>query len=331
MLRSMRMHGFLLAAAIAATIAPRLALADDDAEAKRLFEVGRKALADGKVGQACESFAAAKQLAPSACGVVQNLAMCRQQQGRDRDAYLEFEALGACASSADQPDRVKFADEQRARLRQKVAFLVIRSAADTEHRVVRAYLDGAPLEANEKPQVVEPGRRRVEVERAGCDPLRLEIDALAGQTQSLVLPTQCDARAQTSSQTTESRPPPPAMATVEHVERTRWQLPVGWTAVGVGALAVVASVAPCGVVALNQRDQDLDGAKRTAAICTGFGIAGAAIAAAGVVLLLTAPAATPAAPRSTTVGAAPSTAVRWAVAPTLTSTRDWSLSAAVQF
>lgn len=317
MLRRMRMHGFLIAA-IAVTIAPRSASANE-AEAKRLFEEGRKALDEGKVGQACEAFASAKQLAPNACGVVQNLALCRQQQGRDRDAYLEFESLGACASAADQPDRVKFADEQRARLRQKLAFVEVRSADAARSTAVRMFLDGTPFEKSGKPQIVEPGRHRIEVEREGCEDLRLTFEVLAGQTHSLVLPTQCEARVQSSSRTTEPRELPPAP-----VERTRWQLPVGGAAVGVGALAVVGSVAPCGLIALNQKDRDVDAAKRTSVICTGFGIAGGAVAIAGVVLLLTAPAATQAAPRGTTVA-------RWTVTPSITSAKDWSLSAAVQF
>lgn len=305
---------------------PASALADDDAEAKRLFEDGRTALAAGRVGQACEAFAAAKKLAPSACGVVQNLASCRQQQGRDRDAYAEYDALIACGNAAKQPDRVKFAEEQRASLRSKLAFLVVTSSGGPA--IERLYLDGQPLDGPlDKPRVVEPGKHRVEVERSGCNTVRLEVDTLAGQSQSLVLPAQCDAEAQTTSQATPAQAPvqSPSTPTPEPHRPVRWQLPVGWAAVGVGALAVVGSVAPCGVIALNQKDTDPDAAKRTAPICTGLGIAGGAVAIAGVVLLLTAPARP--APASRYVQTPP----RWVVAPRISGAKDWSLSAAVQF
>ena len=294
--------------------APRPAAAP---EAKRLFEEGRKALAEGRIGPACEAFAEAKRLAPEACGVVQNLAMCREQQGRYVDANAELDALTACAQHANQPDRVKFAEDQRSALRPKLAFLSVLTSVGTP-RVTKLYLDGALIEG-EGARALEPGRHRVEVEREGCAPDRLEATVVAGQTQVLTLST-CGSTATAAQSVTTSAPAAPvatrAPVAVEPVgtRGVRWQVPVGWTAVALGGLGLLASVVPCGAIALANDDRS------TANVCTAVGISGGVVLGAGIVFLLAAPRAQAAAkPRA------------WNVAPHLAGTRAVSLEATFHF
>lgn len=299
--------------------------ADDAADAKRLFEEGRKALAEGRVGPACESFAEAKRLAPDACGVVQNLAMCRQQQGRYADAYDEYDALTSCATKANQADRVKYAEDQRATLRGKLASLTLVPGAGP--KIVSVYVDGASLELpfEGKARVLEPGRHRIEVEREGCSTERFDVALQAGNTQSLLLPTTCGAQASTQTTKTEPAPaptpppsgPPPA---VPISTPTRWQIPVGWTAVTVGGLAAISSLAPCGLIVIGQRDNDeSEKARSTATVCTAVGVAGGAVLVTGIVLLLTAPSKPK--PVSTTYG----------VAPYVAGARDMGIGAYLRF
>jgi hypothetical protein len=271
--------------------------ADAASEAKRLFEEGRKALAEGKVGPACESFAEAKRLAPEACGVVQNLATCRQQQGRYLDATAEFDALTACATKAGQPDRVKFADEQRASMRSKLGFLTL--VVGNGPALTKLYVDAAAIDLkgfDGKPRAFEPGPHRLEIERQGCAPERLEVTLVAGVAQSLVLPATCGTPPSTAP-TTDPAPAASTAATPAPFERpappvqsARWQIPVGWGAVALGAVGIIGAFAPCGLIAAgHKKNNEDDQARSTATICTVVGVAGAVVLGAGVVVLLTAP------------------------------------------
>jgi len=322
----MRLRALSACVLFGASSLTSVARADDAADAKRLFEEGRKALAEGRVGPACESFAEAKRLAPEACGVVQNLAMCRQQQGRYLDASNEFDALAACGAKTAQSDRVKFADDQRAALRPKLAFLSIVSREGP--KVVSLYLDGVSNDAHlaapdARPRALEPGKHRVEVEREGCTMERLEVTLKAGETQSLVLPLTCGAVA--STQTTTTAPGPVAAPVVappaeERSRPVRWQIPVGLSAIAVGGLAAIGSLAPCGIIARRQRDdKQTDAAESTATVCTSLAIAGGAVLVAGVVILLTTPSAKPA------------RAQAYGIAPHLAGPKDFGLSAYLQF
>lgn len=326
---AMRMRALPAVLVACASLWAHAARADDASEAKRLFEEGRKALAENRVGAACEAFAEAKRLAPEACGVVQNLATCRQQQGRTLDASNEFEALGACAAKAGQPDRARFADEQRAALRPKLAFLTI--VPGSGPKVVALFVDGVSTDphsvvADGKARAFEPGPHRVEVEREGCAMERLTITLRAGETQSLVLPSVCGAAASTESSQTAAPAgaapagitPPPSEPSSQPV---RWQIPLGWGAIVAGGLAAVGSIAPCGVIVIGQRDDgERDKARSTATVCTAVGISGAAVLATGIVLLLTAPSAKPAA-----------AARAYGIAPRFAGSKDFGLDAYLRF
>lgn len=287
----MRMRAVPVALLVSGLACSAIARADDAEDAKRLFEEGRAQMSQGNVGAACEKFSQAKHLAPEACGVVQNLATCRQQQGRYLDATSEFDELAACATKANQPDRLKFADEQRAQLRSRLGFLSVVVASGpklTSLYVDAASIDPAVFEAGGKPRPFEPGKHRLEVEREGCTAERFDVTLLAGQAQSIVLPATCGAAAKSEVSRTTPAPAAPAPAVETRPAPSRWQIPVGWTAIAIGGAAVVSAFAPCGLIVIGQRN-DSDKARNTATVCTVVGIAGAAIVGAGIVTLLTAP------------------------------------------
>ena len=321
----MRMRALFIAVVGCSLAVAGRAQADAASDAKRIFEEGRKALAEGRVGPACESFAEAKRLAPDACGVVQNLATCRQQQGRYLDANTEFDALEACAAKANQPDRVKFAVEQRVSMRSKLGFLSV--LVGTGPALSRLWVDAAPVDPRSfegKARAFEPGSHRLEIERQGCTPERLEVILVAGVAAQLALPATCATPPSTEpahlpegvASTTPS-PPSRSVEPDKPVQSARWQIPVGWGGIALGGLGLLGAFVPCGVIAVGQKKVDPDQAIDTATVCTAVGVGGAVVLGAGIVVLLTAPSAKPAPTLS--------------IAPRLSGPRDAGLTATLRF
>src|SRR4051812_46885407 len=61
----------------------------DVATAEALFQEGRKLMAEGRFGEACDRFAASRRLDPGV-GTSLNLADCLEKQGRTATAYGMF-------------------------------------------------------------------------------------------------------------------------------------------------------------------------------------------------------------------------------------------------
>src|SRR5262245_60483663 len=85
----------------------------DNAVADALFQEGRKAMASGKIADACMKFADSNRIAPR-LGTLLNLATCHEAQGKTASAWAEFVEATAASRQANQPERVAYA-EQHAR------------------------------------------------------------------------------------------------------------------------------------------------------------------------------------------------------------------------
>jgi hypothetical protein len=82
--------------------------------AEALFEEGRRLLEDGHTDEACMKFA--ESLAQDASsGILLNLALCHETQGRVATAWAEYRAAARLSRTQGRPDRAKAAEE-RARL-----------------------------------------------------------------------------------------------------------------------------------------------------------------------------------------------------------------------
>jgi hypothetical protein len=122
---------WLLAASTALAITGGLRTAHADAAAaEALFREGKKLMAEDKIPQACEKFAASQKLDPSS-GTLLNLADCHTKNGATASAWAEF--LAAARMSKNQGDQAR-ADESTRRakaLEPQLSYLSLKIAAPT--------------------------------------------------------------------------------------------------------------------------------------------------------------------------------------------------------
>lgn len=135
-------------------------IAAERAIAERLFDRGRRQLADGDTKGACDSFAESRRLDPGV-GVLLNLAACQERMGRLASAWVELrEALVMIRRQTrhgradgqrppdrpDRPDRLRYVTERLAAIEPRLAFVTIEvPAALPEAPEPIVTLDGQPL------------------------------------------------------------------------------------------------------------------------------------------------------------------------------------------
>src|SRR6185437_16226487 len=138
----------------------------DLALAKVLFEDGRKAMADGKIDEACAKLGQSHAIEP-ALGTLLNLAVCHDKQGKTASAWAEFNAAAELAAKSNETKRVAFATEQAKELEGRLAHLVVRAPGAASGLSVR--LDGREIGAVVLGSAVplDPGEHRVEVSAPG--------------------------------------------------------------------------------------------------------------------------------------------------------------------
>ncbi len=299
--------GSLIAAA-ALTLAPevRAQTAEDQATARALFDEARELMRTGHYEDACPKLDAASKLYPGS-GVLLNLGDCYEHVGRTASAWNEFaEASSAAARSGRSADQSE-AERRRAAIEPKLSRIAVHVKSNAAGLVVKR--DGVPLDSAAWGDAVpvDPGMHVVTAEAPGRQPWSGQVDLEElGKTVTVEVPELDVARVPARSPTavpvtTQNRGP------AEQVPAT--PVPGYWTArraigisiVGAGAVGVGVG-AVLGLVAKSQWDKAND--ERTAsrstdsstAVSTGnvgtvVGIVGAAVAAGGLVLWLTAPSA----------------------------------------
>jgi len=157
-----------LVLAAALTLAAGPAAADDTmARADALFAEGVK-LRDSNLELACAKFGESLQLNPQAIGVLLNVAMCDERQGRVASAVRRYRETRERAREQSFPEYLKAADGKLAALTPLVPHLSIRfeepPAPQTkvvvdDQVVPLSALDDLPLDPGERTVVVSaPGR-----------------------------------------------------------------------------------------------------------------------------------------------------------------------------
>jgi len=177
----------LLALVILATFAS-VAVADQASRkrADKLFQDGRKYLANGEYSLACTAFEQSQGVEP-AIGTQLNIALCYEKWGRLAAAYSAYlEAERQAREARDKRSTV--AKQHAIALEPKLARLRV-TIPDGIDRYAIYLLDAAEIEAVklQTELVLEPGPHVIEVRVAGFPPKKSEITLKAGQKQKLEL------------------------------------------------------------------------------------------------------------------------------------------------
>lgn len=112
--------------------------------AEQLFERGRAQLDVNEVSAACESFAESQRLDPGT-GTILNLAACHQREGKLASAWVEFRDAVAALHRENRPDRLRYALDQLAEIRPKLAFLTLMVPESPAGHAPVVRLDGREL------------------------------------------------------------------------------------------------------------------------------------------------------------------------------------------
>lgn len=208
---------------------------DDRAVARSLFDQGRALMKDGKYTEAMPKLEESNRIDPGV-GTLFNLADCYEHLGRVASAWAVFGEAADLARRAGQADRETIARERQNALSSKLPKMRLHLAPPLPPGVELRY-DDKPLSTavleNEMP--VDPGEHRLRATAPGKTPVELRVRIEPGSGVAIVeLPALVDAQVIAPvgpARPQEPMPPPPRL------EGSSWQKP---TAIAAGAGAIVA-------------------------------------------------------------------------------------------
>lgn len=299
---------------------PRAALAqpspDARAAAAALFEDGKKLMAEGKHAEACPKLAESQRIDPG-MGTLFNLAVCYEQTNRTASAWVGFRDVAAMAMAAGQADREKAARGRAAAIEPKLMRLKITVQPAAAAAGVEVKRDGAVLAPALLGTSVplDPGKHVISATAPGKEPWEVTVSLdQPGNVITVDVPPLLEKKPIAS---VVAPPPPPQGGPVQPPQPPpdlptprAWQRPLGIAATAVGAVGLGLGVGfgfmakgafnesntsgncdaatnKCNPAGLEQRA----GAVSKGNVGTGVFIAGAVLAAGGVVLWITAPSA----------------------------------------
>jgi hypothetical protein len=270
--------------------------------ADKLFEDGRKYLANGEYSLACTAFEESQAVDP-AVGTQLNIALCYEKWGKLAAAYTVYLDTER-AARAGRDKRSTVARKQADALEPKIARLRV-TLPDGIDPYTIYLLDAKEIDAAKLASelVLDPGPHQLEVRVAGTPPWKHEITLKAGQRAKLEV--ELPAKPKEPAPVVEEKPtPPPAPAPPPAVStRSKPQLYGGIGLVTAGAVTMGIATA----IALDARS-DYNAAKERcpdgmcpsladfeatrdardrARTMTWVFAGGAAIATVGTVLILT--------------------------------------------
>ncbi len=279
---------------------------EDEAVAHQLFQQGRAALEGGNYAAACPKLAESQRLSPRG-GTLLNLARCHELEGKTASAWAEFGAALRQAKREGRADREAIALEHLGALEARLSRLTVIVPPAVEIEGLEVRYDGTEFKRAVWGEAVpvDPGAHVVEASAPGKLPFRASLRVgPAGDRQSVTLPPWRDAPRAPGG----ARPPGGGAPTAAPEGASPYRA-IGWATLGVGAAGVGAS-ALLGALALSERAEakDLcgadgdparcldssgvaanDRARSLADVATLSGAIGAALAGAGVYLVLSHP------------------------------------------
>jgi serine/threonine-protein kinase len=287
--------------------------ANDPAAAQALFYEARTLMHQGKFVAACPKLQESLRL-DYGMGTEFNLAECNEKLGKLATAWSGFINVAAAARAANQPPREKLARDRAAALEPRLPSLTIEVAEPAANLEVKrdgivvgpaSWHTPAPVDPGpHQITAMAPGRKSWEttVNAVEGRPLRVDVPALAVLVAGAA-PTA--APGETAPETATTTTTRAMMAFPEPiVEQSDTQRTLGWVATGLG-LAGLGVAAGFGIDSLVERNAarahcngDLcdptgldrrDRAITSGNVATVTAIAGGAVFAGGLVLVLTAP------------------------------------------
>lgn len=308
--------------ALSALLGARPAIAQK-AEANLLFDEARVAMASRDYAQAISKLEQSQQLDP-AVGTLLNLGECYVAVGRTASAWATYRDASSLAASTKQRERERFASRKAQELEARLSRLEVVVKPDARVPGLTISRSNVPIPEGlwGAAVPVDPGTQRLEAKAPGrigwsldvhvadADKVRIEVPTLAEVAQ-VAAPSPAPAVAPAPAPVIGGAIPeastvsPGAPASAARSEpRSPSSLPtVGWVTVGAGAVAALAGLVffvngrlqisdancPEQVCVRGIGNKDLhDDGRQNEKLGVGLGVAGAAVAAAGVVLVLSA-------------------------------------------
>jgi hypothetical protein len=317
-----RLLGLALAAACC-ELAPTVGALADSAQvtATALFDEGRKLMGEKRYAEACPKLAESQRLAPSG-GTLMNLADCYEHTGQTASAWSTWKEVASRANAAGKAAVEKTAVTRAATLEPALARLTIAVAPGSDVPGLEVMRDGMAVGHAEFGLAlpVDPGPHRIDAAAPKRKPLSTSVDVVAKQTDARVtIELASEEEPPPPTIALAPAPPPPAIAVPRAapppasgplpIQHGSTQRTLGWVGLGVGA-AGVAVGAIFGAMAISKANEaTADGC--AGATCAGSKasdgvsatntaetdatwadvglIVGGVVAAAGAVLVFTAP------------------------------------------
>lgn len=292
--------GCALGFALASMVGAGRASADpvrDAALAEELFQKGKALLDEGRVAQACPLLAESQRLDPAG-GTALTVGLCYEKLGKYATAWGAFGVALNLARRDRRADREQIAEARLRELRPKVPYLTLRVAPSTAGLAgLNVRVNGAPYERVTwgLPLPIDPGEVRLEADAPGRRPFRA--------TMLCAEAAKCEGVVGELAPVLKAAPERPKAA--EGARRGSTQRALGFATAGVGVLGLAAG-AFFGVRAVvdsneskdlcpearcdDERARDLNDRARDGSTAATWALgAGAALMAAGLVLVFTAP------------------------------------------
>ena len=273
--------------------------------ADKLFEDGRKYLANGEYSLACTAFEESQAVEP-AIGTQLNIALCYEKWGKLAAAYTGY--LDAERQAREVKDkRSTVARKQADALEPKLARLRV-TLPDGIDRYAIYLLDAKEIDAAKLAGelVLDPGPHVIEVRVAGTPPTQNTITLQAGQRAKLEL-AQPAAPAKQPAPVVEAKPAPPQPAPTTTRSKPQLYGGIGLVSAGVVTMGIATAIAldarsdynaakercPDGLCASLADFEATNDARDRARTMTWVFVGGAAVATVGTILILTSKRSTP--------------------------------------
>ena len=288
------------------------------AAAAALFEDGKRLMGEGKFAEACPKLEESERIDPG-MGTLFNLAVCYEQTNRTASAWVGFRDVAGMSLAAGLGDREKMARGRAAALEPRLMRLTITMAPAMSGAGVEVKRDGAVVSPAlwGTPVPLDPGKHQVSASAPGKEPWEVTVVLdQPGGVISVDVPPLLDRKAGGAAVVPAPggqkaggpvEPPPP----MDGVSPRPWQRPLGITATVAGAVGLGVGTA-FGLLGKSAQDASNLGncdaktsrcnpagilqradAVQKGNIGTGVFVAGAVLAAGGIVLWITAPSASP--------------------------------------
>jgi hypothetical protein len=222
------------ACALLAGVARAEPAPDERTLARSLFEEGRGLAKNGRFTEACPKLEESQRLDPG-IGTLFNLADCLEHEGRTASAWSAFSETADLAHRRDQQEREVLARERAAALLPQLAKIRLHldgiMPAGLTLTFDKKALSAAVIDTD---LPVDPGVHEIVASAHGKAPAKATVTARAGAVEQLTLPPLADLPAEgpaTAAEAPVAKPTEP--------ERARpWQRPASYVAGGLAAVGL---------------------------------------------------------------------------------------------